>query len=287
MSKIGAIDTVVNIWTPEALSVRPNWRDGFFVDKMKASNSLMSGLSLSEMIDRMDASNIEKAFLIATKAGRIGHASTYHLPPKIVFDAVQKYPERFCGLMGIDPFEGMNGVRELVKAITEYGFIGAHLYPHWFELAPDHAKYYPYYAKCCELDIPIQLQVGQSLIYAPDYPCRSVGKPITLDSVACDFQELKLIGIHIGIPWHDEMIAMAWKHKNIFIIADAHSPKYWPASFVHYIKTFGQDKVMFGTDFPVLDWERTLREIEALDLSDAVKKKFFHDNAKKIYKLDC
>ena len=58
-----------------------------------------------------------------------------------------------------------------------------------------------------------------------------------LDDIACDFPELKLIGIHVGIPWHDEMIAMAWKHENVFIGSDAHSPKYWPASFTHYINS--------------------------------------------------
>lgn len=285
MTGLRAIDTVVNIWTPEALSHRPKWRDGFFVDKMKAANHLMSGLSLEQMIERMDRAGVERGFLIATKAGRLGHPSTYHLPPEVVADAVQKYPDRFYGLMGIDPYEGMAGVRAFEKAVREYGFIGAHLYPHWFELAPDHAKYYPFYAKCCELNVPIQLQVGQSMVYAPDYPCRSVGRPITLDTVACDFQELKLIGIHVGIPWHDEMIAMAWKHKNVFIIADAHSPKYWPQSFVHYIRSYGRDKVMFGTDFPVLDWERTMREIDELGFSDEVRQKFLRDNAVRVYGL--
>jgi uncharacterized protein len=52
----------------------------------------------------------------------------------------------------------MQGLRDLEQAVREFGFVGAHLYPHWFELAPDHAKYYPYYAKCCELDIPIMMQ---------------------------------------------------------------------------------------------------------------------------------
>ena len=159
------------------------------------------------------------------------------------------------------------------------GFIGAHFYPHWFELAPDHAKWYPFYAKCVELDIPVQLQVGQSMIYDPTRPLRSVGRPITLDAVACDFPELKLIGIHVGIPWTDEMIAMAWKHPNVYIGCDAHSPKYWPESFVRYINSFGQDKVIFGTDFPVLDFERTRREIEALPLRPEAKRKFLRDNA--------
>ena len=68
----------------------------------------------------------------------------------------------------------------------------------------------------------------------------------------------------------DEMIAMCWKHKNVFIGADAHAPKHWPASFVRYINSYGQDKVMFGTDFPVLGFGRMRAEVEALGLRDDV-----------------
>ncbi|MGA3401343.1 MAG: amidohydrolase family protein [Acetobacteraceae bacterium] len=282
---IKAIDAVVNIWTPEAQRLRPQWRGEFFVDKMKGEAAAIDGITLEAMLARMDAAGIERAFLIATKAGRLGPPSTYHIPYRLVYDAVQRYPDRFSGLAGIDPYEGMRGVRELERAVREYGFIGAHLYPHWFELAPDHAKYYPFYAKCCELDVPIQMQVGQSMIYARDYPCRSVGQPITLDAVACDLPELKLVGIHIGIPWTDEMIAMAWKHANVHIGCDAHSPRYWPASFINYINTYGQDKVLFGTDFPVLGFERTMQEIEALALRPGSLRKLLRDNAARLYKL--
>ena len=150
---------------------------------------------------------------------------------------------------------------------------------------PDHARYYPFYAKCVELDIPIQLQVGQSHVYDPRYPRRSVGRPITLDSVACDFPELKLVGIHVGIPWTDEMIAMAWKHPNVYIGTDAHSPKYWPPAFVQYINSYGQDKVIFGTDFPILRFERTIREIEELGLKPQVLPKLFAGNVRRLYRL--
>ena len=176
-------------------------------------------------------------------------------------------------------------MKEFESAVKNDGFVGAHLYPHWFELAPDQARYYPFYAKCVELDVPIQMQVGQSMVYAPDFPCRSVGRPITLDSVACDFQELKLIGIHVGIPWTDEMIAMAWKHKNVYIGCDAHRPKYWPESFRKYINSFGQDKVIFGTDFPVLPFSRTVQDIDELGFKPEVRRKLMRDNAVRIYKL--
>ena len=277
---IQAIDIVVNLWTPEANALRPK-RDAFYQGKMKVESRTAEGIPLDEMLRRMDAAGIERGLLVATRAGRLGHPACYHLPYELVAKAVKQHPDRFRGLAGLDPYEGMKGVRELERAVKDLGFVGAH----WYELAPDHAKWYPYYAKCCELGIPVQMQVGQSMVYDPSYPVRSVGRPITLDAVACDFPELKLIGIHVGIPWADEMIAMAWKHENVFIGCDAHSPKYWPESFVRYVNGYGQDKVLFGTDFPILDFERTRGEIEALGLKPEAKRKLFRDNALRVYRL--
>ena len=280
-----AIDAVVNIWTSEALSHRPDWTDEFFVGKVKGKHD-SSGISLEEMLEGMDAAGIELAFLVAAKSGRVGLPGCYHMPAEVVSRAVDKYPDRFLGLIGIDPYTGMEGVRALEDAVKNRGFIGAHLYPHWFELAPNHAKYYPFYSKCIELNIPIQMQVGQSLIYSKQQRCRSVGRPIYLDDIACDLPELKLIGSHVGIPWHDEMIAMSWKHENVFISTDAHSPKYWPDSVVRYINSYGQDKVIFGSDFPVLRFQRTVEEINQLELKPEVRRKFMRDNVVRIYGLE-
>ncbi len=279
---IAAIDAVVNIWTPEALAGRPN-REAFYKDKIGVDTETFFGTTLEEMLRQMDAAGIERGFLIAAKVGPAYHPACYHVPYSLVADAVRQYPDRFYGLAGIDPTEGMDGVRALEHAVRELGFIGAHYYPHWFELAPDHARLYPFYAKCVELGVPIQMQVGQSLVYDKSLPRRSVGRPITLDAVACDFPELKLIGIHVGIPWAEEMIAMAWKHENVFIGSDAHSPKYWPEAFIKYINTFGQDKVIFGTDFPVLRFGRTREQIEELNLRPGPKRKFLRDNVLRIY----
>jgi uncharacterized protein len=285
MYDIPAIDVVCNIFTEEVKQYRPSNREAFYQGKMKVEKKTMEGISLEEMLRRMDAAGIERAFLIAAKVGPLGHPSCYHLPYELVARAVSEYPQRFYGLAGVDPTEGMRGVRELERAVKDLGFIGAHTYPHWFELPINHARYYPFYTKCVELGIPIQMQVGQSMIYAADYPRRSVGRPIMLDDVACDFPELTLIGIHIGIPWTDEMIAMAWKHPNVYIGSDAHAPKYWPPSFVHYLRSYGRDKVLFGTDFPVLGFERARTEIEALGLPEEAKRKLLRDNAIRVYHL--
>lgn len=281
-----AIDTVVNPLTPEIAASRPSWSAEFHTGIFKREDRVRQGYTREQMLELMDAGGVGKALLVAAKVGQMGLDGSWHLDPRQVADLVQWRPERFRGLMGIDPTEGMAGVRQLRRAVRDWGFCGAHGYPHWFDMPPDHARWYPYYAECCELGVPIQLQVGQSLVYNPRRPMRSVGQPITLDAVACDFPELKLVGIHIGIPWHDEMIAMAWKHSNVFIIADAHAPKHWPKSFVRYIDSFGQDKVMFGTDFPVLPFDRMRREVDALGLRPESRRKFLRDNARRIYGLE-
>lgn len=285
MSDIKAIDVVTNLYTEEIVKMRPTWYQKFYAGKFRMQSGMQKGLTLEAILEKMDRAGIEIGLLIANKVGPLGSLYTWHLPYGMVAEAVNKYPNRFYGLAGIDPTEGMKGVRELERAVKDFGFVGAHVYPHWFNLPPDHAKYYPFYAKCAELDIPIEMQVGQCLLYTAEYPLRSVGRPITLDTIACDFPELKLIGIHIGYPWTEEMISVAWKHPNVYIGSDAYAPKYWPEAFVHFINTWGQDKVLFGTDFPVLDFERVRTEVEELGLRPEAKRKFLRENAKKLFRI--
>jgi predicted TIM-barrel fold metal-dependent hydrolase len=282
----GAIDIVINLHTPEVIAIRPRWFEGFYGDKIGVDREIVQGLTLEQYLERMDRAGIDIAFITAAKSGSIGHPVNWHLPYEMVHQAVKARPDRFRGLAGIDPTEGMEGVRKLEYAIRELGFVGAHLYPHWFEMPPDHRKYYPFYAKCVELDVPIQMQVGHCLRYSPDRPLPSVGRPILLDTLACDFPELKLIGIHTGWPWVEEMISVAWKHPNVYIGSDAYGPRYWKPEFVHFINSWGQDKVLFGTDFPVVDFERATREIGELDLRPEAREKLLWRNTARVYGLD-
>ena len=173
----------------------------------------------------MDAANIQYGFLVAAKSGRVG------LPGAITCHRrwwLTRLPDTRIAFFGPGRHRSLHRYGRCAGAGTRgdrTGFIGAHLYPHWFELPANHARYYPFYAKCIELGIPVQMQVGQSLIYSKEQraAARWAGL-IYLDDIACDLPELKLIGSHVGIPWHDEMIAMAWKHENVYIATDAHSP---------------------------------------------------------------
>ena len=113
------------------------------------------------------------------------------------------------------------------------------------------------------------MQVGRCLRYSAERPLVSVGRPQTLDTIACDFPELTIIGIHLGWPWTKEMIAVADKHPNVYIGSDAYAPAYWPDSFVRFLDSWGRSKVLFGTDFPVIDPGRARREIDQLPIREA------------------
>ena len=282
---MGAIDIVVNLFTEQEVRNGQTGLDETFKAQVRMAEDMRGGVSIPRYLEKMDRAGIDRSLLIAVRAGDLKVRGSFEIPYERVQEVCQAHPDRFSGLAGVDPFRGMQGLRDLETAVRDYGFVGAHLYPHWFELAPDHAKYYPYYAKCCELDIPIMMQVGQNLVYSRERRLPSVGRPICLDQVAIDFPELKLLGIHVGVPWTDEMIAMAWKHENIFIGGDAYAPRHWPKALVHYLNTYGQDKVLFGTDWPVIDPERAVAEIEELDLRAEPKAKLMRENALKVFRL--
>lgn len=280
-----AIDIVVNLFTPQEVAAGQTGFDASFTTQVRMPEHMKTGVSIDDYLRKMDAAGIERSLLIAVRAGDLRMKGSFEIPYEQVAQWCRKYPDRFSGLAGVDPFRGMQGLRDLAHAVTELGFVGAHLYPHWFKLAPNEALYYPYYAKCCELDIPIMMQVGQNLIYQKEVRLPSVARPILLDQIAIDFPELKLLGIHIGVPWTDEMIAMAWKHENVYIGIDAYAPKYLPQALKHYMNSYGAHKVMFGTDWPVIDPERAVAEMQANDFRPDAMRQIMRDTAVKVFKL--
>lgn len=282
---IQAVDIVCNLFTEAEVALRGESVGRGFLTKVRLASDDQRGVPVPALIDMLDEAGVEIAFLPATKAGDLRYRDSWHLPYERVAEVCSQYPDRFRGLAGVDPTMGMAGLRELERGVREYGFVGAHLYPHWFEMAPDHARYYPIYAKCCELGIPIMMQVGHCLKYGRTHTFPSVGRPITLDNVACHFPELTLIGIHIGYPWTEEMISVSYKHDNVYIGCDAYAPKHWPESFKHYVATWGKDKVLFGTDFPVIGPVRARREIEELGLPEAAKAKLLSENARRLFNI--
>ncbi len=277
-----ALDIVVNLWTTDLTrnytpKLKAFWR------KVKILDETGAGIPLEEEIRRMDAAGIDKGLLIATTGGWEGSDIHFEKPVERIAEVVAEHPDRFKGVVGINPSRIVPWLGRLESAVREHGFVGAHLYPHWFGKPPDDRIYYPFYAKCAELGIPLQIQIGHSI----QHFLPTVAHPMALDRVAIDFPELTLIGIHIGYPWVEEAISVAWKHPNVYLGCDAHAPKYWDPAFVRFLDSSrGREKVLFGTDWPVVEFERAIREIGELGLAEETRRKLLRENGVRVYGLE-
>ena len=232
---IHAIDAVCNLWTKEINETRPQLLHDqvkyFWESYAKVSSEDYQGGTVADILSMMDRAGIQKAFLIAADLGM------WRITYEKIHETVAEYPDRFYALAGINPEEGMKGVRRLEKAVKEMGFKGAHVYPHWFKTPPNDRIYYPFYAKC-------------------------------------------------GWPWVEQALAVALKHPNVYLGSDAHAPKYWDPKFVHFLKTRGKNKVIFGTDFPIIGFERAMTEIQQHGFSEEIQQKFLRENVIRIFQLD-
>lgn len=225
------------------------------------------------LVAEMDAAGVEKA-LVPAQSGAV-----WGVPYETVAELHEAYPHRLYGMAGIDPRDIAVGVRKLERAVREQGFVGAHSYPHWYRLSPDDRAYYPFYWKCCELDVPIQIQAGQAF----QHGLRSVGHPGAFDQIAVDFPELKLLAIHTGYPWEREMVAVAWKHENVVIGADTHHPRDWAPELVRFIDGPGREQVVFGTNYPCLKFADAIDAVGELGLSEQSKRALLYDNMRRVY----
>ena len=196
---------------------------------------------------------------------------------------VEKFPDRLVGIAAVDLYRPMVAIRELRRCINELGFKGLRIVQWLWNLPPTDRRYYPLYAECVHLDVPVCLQVGHTGPLRPSEP----GRPIPyIDEVALEFPELRIVCGHIGYPWTVEMIAVATKHPNVFIDTSAYTAKRFPAELVAYLNKNGRKKVLFGTNYPMITAARCLEGLNELITDDEVRELFLYRNAEQVFKLD-
>jgi predicted TIM-barrel fold metal-dependent hydrolase len=200
-----------------------------------------------------------------------------------VASVVKRFPDRFVGVASVNLFKPMEAIRELRRCIKDLGFKGLRIVQWLWNLPPTDRRYYPLYAECIELDIPVCLQVGHTGPLCPSEP----GRPIPyIDEIAIEFPELRIVCGHIGYPWTTEMIAVATKHLNVFIDTSAYTAKRYPSDLVEYFKKHGREKVLFGTNYPMITPSKCLEGIDEMLTDDEVKALFLFRNAQRIFKIN-
>lgn len=241
------------------------------------SGVMAAGITAEQMVAAMDQAGIERVLLSAW------HGPTGWLITNDQIAAIcRQFPERFAGVACVNLERPLEAVRELDRAVRELGFKALRVLPWLWNRPPNDKYYFPLYVRCIELGIPFCLQVGHTGPQMPSDP----GRPIPyLDEVALAFPELTIVGGHIGYPWTDEMIALSWKYDNVYIDTSAYLPRYYPPALVHFMKTYGREKVLFGTNFPMLPFQRCTEQVAALELSEEVQSLFLYENAQRVFGL--
>jgi len=239
-------------------------------------------LPFEEFLANMEKSGISLAVL----HGEYTYGDV-HLLNKTVGETVRKHSDQLIGFAGIDPIASEDPVGDLDRYVKEWGMKGLNLQPWVQGLYPNDKRCYPLYDYCQQNKLPVAIHasVNFSVNRKIDY-----SRPLHLDEIACDFPSLTIVANHGGWPWVNEMIAVAWKHPNVYLETGGVSPKYISRSgtgwelFLAYGNSMLQDQILFATN-SLIPHERVVRELDLLPLKDHVKEKFLHKNAMRILSL--
>lgn len=201
-------------------------------------------------------------------------------------DEVQEHvaaaPDRLLGVASVDLRSPMAAVRDVRRWVSGEGFVGVRALPWLWDLPPNDRRFYPVYAACVDAGVPFCTQVGHT---GP--LCRSEpGRPIPyLDDVLLDFPELVVVGGHVGFPWIDEIVSLALKYRNFYVDTSAYVLHRLPPAFRAFLKGPGRERVLFGTNWPMLSPARCLEGLDELGLSDEGRDAFLSGNARRVYGL--
>ena len=231
--------------------------------------------SVRFLLDQMDKFGIERGMLgVGFQSSRAEDS----------LRALREHPDRFFGSIEVDPNRGMEAVRDLQRAVEELGVKAATAFPAGLnpQVPINDAKFYPLYAKCIELDIPICVCAGvpgPRVPYAPQY----VG---LIDEVCWYFPELKFVTRHGCEPWADLAVKLLLKWPNLYYSTSAFSPRYYPKDIIDYANTRGADKVMYAGYYPMgLSLDRIFKELPDVPFRDHVWPKFLRENAMRVFGL--
>lgn len=265
---VRAIDTFVNVNMGSI--ERPPWLVRVAEDYFNRADATFRDIPAPELIEAMDRAGVEKC-IITTSVESVSD---------LVLSYPKADPDRFVLSLSLDPRNGMESIRGLQAIARDHPVVLARITPFMVgAIPPNDRVYYPVYAKCIEMDLPIAINTG---IPGPPMPGKCQD-PMYLDEVCVFFPELKLIMAHGADPWWDVAIRLMIKYRNLYLQTSAFAPRYFPPQLIQFMNTRGQDKIMFASDHPVLSFERCIKEAQELDLREGVLDKFLYANAHRLF----
>jgi len=248
----------------------------------------MAAISLEpeQLVAMLDAAGIGRTLVTGFDEGR--SCGKTWITNDVIAPLVARFPDRFIAFAGADVLRGAEAVAELRYWVRERGFRGLSLRPFMIGLPADDPHYYPLYAACVELDVPLSIHTSANWATAA---LNDFGHPRHLEPVARDFPALTIIMSHGGYPWVLEAVLLAWKHPRVYLELAAHRPKYFatPGTGWEPLLRFGQttiaDKVLYGSGWFLLGRPPgdLVREFRTLPVSPVVMEKWLFRNAETLF----
>src|SRR5213593_1058647 len=265
---------------PEAMLgyLRVFWKQRPSEDALRAGAPAMAR-PLSDIVAALDAAGITRTLI--TGFDELSTAGKTFVPNALVAPIAERHPDRFIPFAGVDIMKGPTALGELEHWVRERGFRGLSLRPFMIGLPSDDRRYYPFYAKCVELGVPLSIHTSANW---STMVVNDLGHPRHMDVVARDFPELTIIMSHAGYPWVLEAVLLAWKYPNVYLELAAHRPKYLaePGTGWEPLLRFGprtiRDKVLFGTGWFLLGRPpgQIVEEFRALPVGEDVLELWLH-----------
>lgn len=268
MTRPRAIDCWLNV--PVGLtSYRPEFLVRVARDYFKREKEILDPAPLPVLLQQMDDAGVERAVI------------TIDAHDPAPFDELcAAFPGKFLPSAVIDPTTGMDAVRLVERLATKHGLGLVRIVPFMVNRPPNDKSYYPVYAKCIELGLPVSVNTG---IPGPPMPAEPQ-RPLYLDEVCLFFPDLTLIMAHGADPWWGEAIRLLLKYPNLYMMTSAYAPKYLPQELIHFMNTRGAGKVLFASDHPVLSFERCLAEAAQLPFREGILQQYLYDNALRVFR---
>jgi predicted TIM-barrel fold metal-dependent hydrolase len=211
------------------------------------------------------------------------------VPNDEVLEVAAAHDDVLIPFVSIDPHKGRRGVREARRLIAA-GARGFKFHPNLQAFFPnDRAVAYELYEVIAEARLPALFHTGHSGMGSGMPGGGGIrlkySNPMYVDDVAVDFPALPIILAHPSFPWQEEAISIAMHKPEVYIDLSGWSPKYFPPVLVQYANTVLRDKVLFGSDYPVITPDRWLADLEQTKIKPELHPRILKDNAARLLGL--
>ncbi|WP_394741284.1 amidohydrolase family protein [Natronococcus roseus] len=238
------------------------------------------------MIEQYHEAGVGRAVLLGWDAET--NTGNPPVPNDYVAEVRDEYSDFFIGFGSVDPLKD-DCVEEAIRCVEDLdlsGFKFQQIAQGFDPSAPEHEELW---ATIEDLDVPVVFHGGNSTLGACSPGGRGLkikyGNPMLIDDVAADYPDLQILIAHPAYPWEKEQLAICQQKGNVYMDLSGWMPKYIDDQVLHYAETLLSGKVMFGTDYPMLEPGRWLEQFAELGFDEELQRQILWENAESFLEL--